>query len=105
MQDRKALDIAVIDLRELPNAIADFFIICSGNSDTQVDAIADSVEELVYKKTHSHAWRKEGKTNREWVLIDYADCVAHVFKKEKRQFYGLEELWGEAHITFIDEEA
>jgi ribosome-associated protein len=103
MQDRKALEIAVLDLRHIQNAIADYFIICSGNSDTQVDAISESIEAEVYKTTRLHAWHKEGRENREWVLLDYADIVCHVFKKEKRRFYGLEDLWGDAHIQYIAE--
>lgn len=103
MLEKKAQDIAVIDLRHIKNAIADFFIICSGTSDTQVDAISESIEQEVYKETHMHAWHKEGRQNKEWILLDYADAVAHVFKKDKRDFYALEDLWGDADITYIEE--
>ncbi|MCR9067067.1 MAG: ribosome silencing factor [Cytophagales bacterium] len=101
MAEKKALDIRILDLRDVSNAIADFFVVCSANSDSQVDAIADSVEEEVYKITHADPWKKEGKTNREWVLIDYVDVVAHIFKKDKREFYSLEELWGDAQVTEV----
>ncbi|MFT6866618.1 MAG: ribosome-associated protein [Cyclobacteriaceae bacterium] len=101
MLEKKASDIVVMDLRKVKNAVADYFIICSGNSDTQIDAISDSVEEQVFKQSNQNPWKKEGKENNEWVLIDYVDVVAHVFKKEKRIFYRLEELWGDAEITKV----
>lgn len=101
MSEKKASDIRIMDLREVKNAVADFFVICSANSDTQIDAISDSVEQEVYKATQTNPWKKEGKTNREWVLIDYVDVVAHIFKKDKREFYSLEKLWGDAQITEV----
>lgn len=103
MLERKASDVVVMDLREVKNSIADFFILCSGNSDTQIDAISESVEEQVYKFSKQNPWKREGKQNREWIIIDYVDVVAHVFNKDKRAFYGLEELWGDAKITSIAE--
>ncbi len=99
MQEKKASDIVVMDLRDIKHAVADFFVICSGSSDTQIDAISDSVEELVRKNSGQKPWKTEGRSNREWVLIDYVDVVAHVFNSEKRAFYALEELWGDAKIT------
>jgi ribosome-associated protein len=101
MQERKAQDIVVLDLRKVKNAFTDFFVICSGTSDTQIDAIADSVDNEVYKATQENPVSKEGKTNKEWILLDYIDVVAHIFKKEKRDFYRLEELWGDAEIAEI----
>ena len=103
MLDNKASDIVVMDLRSVSNAIADYFVICSGNSDTQVDAISDAIEKRVHKESLQHPWHHEGKEHKEWVLIDYVDVVAHVFKKDKRTFYALEELWGDAKITSIEE--
>jgi ribosome-associated protein len=103
MLEKKADNIMVLDLREVKNAITDYFVICSGNSDTQIDAISTSVEEEVHKATQLHAWQKEGKQNREWILLDYVDVVAHVFRKDRRTFYDLEALWGDAEITLIDE--
>lgn len=102
MQEKKASNIVVMDLREVNNAIADFFVICSGNSDTQLDAIIDSVDEEVSKTLHENPWHSEGKANKEWMLIDYVNVVAHIFKKEKRDFFGLEELWGDAKIQEIE---
>lgn len=103
MKEMKASDIVLIDLRKISNAVADFFVICSGNSDTQIDAISDSVEEEVYKITSDNPWRKEGKENREWILMDYASVVVHIFRKDRREFYSLEKLWGDAIITAIEE--
>ncbi|MEO1049652.1 MAG: ribosome silencing factor [Bacteroidota bacterium] len=102
MQEKKAFDIVIMDLRSVKNAVADFFVVCSGNSDTQLDAIADSVDEEVYKATNENPWHNEGKNNKEWMLIDYVNVVAHIFKKEKREFYALESLWGDAEITPVE---
>ncbi len=102
MLEKKALNIAVLDLREVKNAIADYFIICSGGSDTQVDAIADSVMEEVHKHSGQNPWHKEGFQNKEWILLDYLDVVCHIFQKDKRAFYDLEEFWGDAKIQYIE---
>ena len=103
MQEKKALDIAVIDLREIKNAIADFFVLCSGSSDTQLDSIADAVDEEVNKVFNENPWHSEGRTNKEWILLDYANVVVHIFRKDRREFYALENLWGDAKITQIAE--
>jgi ribosome-associated protein len=99
MGEKKGLDIAILDLRKVKNSITDFFVICSGNSDTQLDALANSVEDEVYKVSKIDPWQKEGKANGEWILIDYVDVVAHIFHKDRRQHYDLEELWGDAIVT------
>ena len=104
MQDKKASDIVVLNLKELKNAVADYFIICSANSDTQIDAVARSVEEEIEKITGESPWQTEGRTNREWVLLDYVDVVVHVFLRDRRKFYALEELWGDADISYIEAE-
>jgi ribosome-associated protein len=101
MQEKKAQDIVVMDMRDTKNAIADFFVICSGSSDKQVEAIASSVDEEVEKKLKENPWHMEGKNNKEWVILDYITVVAHIFKRDKREFYALEKLWGDAHITEI----
>ncbi len=101
MQEKKAQDIVVLDLRKVANSIADFFIICSGNTDTQVRAISESVEDAVNKSDKQNPWHKEGYKNNEWVLLDYVDVVAHIFKKDRREFFALEDLWGDAKITKI----
>lgn len=105
MEEKKAEDIVVMDLRSVKGAVSDFFVICSGNSDTQLEAIAESVEDEIRKASKESPWRKEGFTNREWILIDYVNVVAHIFKKDKREFYALEELWGDAVITEVAQNA
>ncbi|WP_400193647.1 ribosome silencing factor [Hymenobacter sp. B81] len=104
MQEKKAVDIVVLNLKHLKNAVADYFVICSASSDTQLDAIARSVEEEVEKATGQNPWQSEGRLNREWILLDYVDVVVHVFLRDRRQFYALEELWGDAEISYIEEE-
>lgn len=102
MKEKKGLDITQIDLRKINNSVADFFIICSGNSDTQVDSLAHSIEEQVFKTKKENPTHIEGKKNKEWMLIDYINVVAHVFQKDTRDFYNLEGLWGDAKITEIE---
>lgn len=104
MQEVKALDIVVMDLREVKNAVADFFVICSGSSDKQVDAIANSIDKEVFKKIKENPWHIEGKSNKEWMILDYISVVAHIFRKDRRQFYSLEKLWGDAMITEIEDD-
>ncbi len=105
MEEKKAEDIAIMDLRKVKGAVSDFFIICSGNSNTQIESIAESIEKEVHEASKESPWRKEGFTNREWVLIDYVNVVAHVFNKEKRSHYALEDLWGDAVITQVTQNA
>lgn len=105
MQEKKASNIVVMDLRQVKNAIADFFVVCSGNSDTQLDAIASSVDEQVWKELQQNPWHQEGKENKEWMLLDYVDVVAHIFKKDKREFYSLESLWGDAKVMEVEDSA
>ncbi len=104
MQEKKAENIVLMDLRQVKNAIADFFVICSGNSDTHIDAISEAVEKEAHKNHKENPWHREGKENKEWVLLDYVDVVVHVFKKDRREFYALEELWGDAVITEVEDE-
>jgi ribosome-associated protein len=103
MQEKKAQEIVVMDLREVPNAFTDFFVVCSGTSDTQIEAIADSVDKEVWESGKIHVHAVEGKANREWILMDYYDVIVHVFLKDKREFFKLEELWGDAKFTYISE--
>lgn len=102
MQEKKAVEIVMMDLREVKNAVADFFVICSGTSDKQLGAIADSIEEEVSKAAKEDPWHREGKQNKEWMVIDYINVVAHVFRKDIRKHYDLEKLWGDAVITEIE---
>lgn len=103
MQEKKANDIVLLDLRKVKNAVADFFVICSGNSDKQLDAIADSIDQEVYKALKENPWHVEGKNNKEWMILDYTSVVAHVFRKDRRSYYALEKLWGDAEISEIED--
>ena len=103
MQELKAEDIVLMDLRSVNNAVADFFVICSGNSETHIGAIAESVDLEVNKVDGQNPWHREGLNNKIWVLLDYVDVVVHVFNHENREFYALESLWGDAKITSYDE--
>jgi len=99
IQDKKGEDIISLDLRDIPEAICDFFIICSGNSKPQIKAITEEIDMKV-KETHKeNPYHREGITNMEWVILDYFDIVVHVFEKEKRAFYKLDELWSDAKLT------
>jgi ribosome-associated protein len=92
--DKKALDIVVLDLREIAT-FTDFFVITSGANERQVQAISDEVYETL-KKTGSTAARVEGYKTAEWILLDYGDFIVHVFEQKARQFYDLERLWRES---------
>jgi len=96
MEENKAEDISIMDLRGVQGAVCDFFIICSANSATQVNGIADSVVRFTRKNLKEKPWHIEGKANAEWVLLDYVTVVAHIFYKETRAFYNLEDLWSDA---------
>ena len=101
MEEKKASDIMVMDLRSVKDTVTDFFVICSGNSDTQLDAISKSIEEQVYKAGDSPAWKVEGRSNGQWILMDYVNVVAHIFLSDTREYYGLADLWGDTKTTRI----
>ena len=101
MLEKKAQDVVIMDLRQVKSAIADFFVIGSGSSDTQLDAITESVEKEVKEKLAERPWHREGTQQKEWILLDYVTVVAHVFLRERREFFALEELWGDASITSL----
>lgn len=101
MQENKAKDIVVLDLRDIETAVCDFFVICSGDSSTQVDGISNSVSRYTRKTLSEKPWTIEGQNNSEWILMDYVSVVAHVFYHETRAFYDLEELWSDAKRTDI----
>lgn len=103
MQSKKGQDIVSLDLRKLDNRFVDKFIICHGDNDRQVEAIAKEVEDHVKKTLNDRPWHREGFENREWILLDYVNIVVHVFLKEKREFYAIEELWGDADIEEFEE--
>jgi ribosome-associated protein len=101
MQELKASDIVVLDLREIGNAVCDYFVICSGDSTTQVDGIGNSVVRHTRNEIQQRPWNIEGQNTSQWILIDYVDVVAHVFYKDTREFYELEDLWADAVRTDI----
>lgn len=99
MEEKKAKNITIINLTEIENSVADFFVICDADSKTHVEAIADSVDEVVEKTTGERPFHAEGFENAEWILMDYINVVVHVFQKEIRDYYNLEALWADAEIT------
>ena len=96
IQEVKGKDIVHLDLREVPNTVCDHFVICHGDSVTQVRSIADSVEHSMKEELGERPWHSEGKGNDEWILLDYVTVVVHVFHREKRAFYAVEDLWADA---------
>lgn len=103
IREIKGYQIVQIDLSGISNSICNYFVICHGNSRTQVEAIAGSVENTVMKNTGVRPWHKEGWQNAEWILLDYVDVVVHVFDERSRRFYNLEGLWADAPTTKFDE--
>ncbi|OAD44459.1 ribosome silencing factor [Polaribacter atrinae] len=97
----KGENIQLLDLRDIENTVCDYFIICSGNSNTQVNAISGSIQKIVSKELKDKPWHIEGQTNSEWVLMDYVNVAVHIFQKHVREYYDIESLWGDAKITEI----
>lgn len=102
IQDTKGEDVMIFDLSKIENSVADTFVICSGNSNTQVSAIAGNVEKKVRNDLKDRPWHVEGSDNAMWILLDYVSVVVHVFQKSIREYYDIEELWGDAKITKIE---
>jgi len=100
--DKKGREIVDLDLTKVKNSICDHFVICHANSNTQVNAIADSIEKKVIENLNQKVLHREGMENATWVLLDYCDIIVHVFQEETRNYYRLEELWGDAHIKHIE---
>ncbi len=96
---KKGKDVVSLDLSKIENSVCKHFVICHGESNTQVDALADSVMDTVLETIGEKVWHKEGKSNATWVLLDYADIVVHIFQKSYRDFYKLEDLWADAKLT------
>lgn len=101
IEEVKGNDINILDLRTIENTACDYFIICNGNSNTQVNAIVNSIQKIVSKELKDKPWHVEGTDNGEWVLMDYVNIVVHVFQKHIREYYDIESLWGDARITNI----
>jgi len=98
IEEVKGQNTTIIDLRKIENAVAQYFIIADGTSSTQVNAIADSVRKTVSKSIQQKPWHVEGQNNSDWILMDYVDVVVHVMQKPIREYYAIEELWGDATI-------
>lgn|SRR5690554_5435297 len=101
IQEKKGNEIVRLDLRDLNSSVTDFFIICHADSPAQIQAIAKSVEEEVYKAFKQDPWHQEGMEQGEWVVLDYVDVVVHIFQTEKRMHYGIEDLWGDARAQYF----
>ena len=102
IEEVKGQDIEILDLSDIENTVCDYFIICNGNSNTQVNAIVNSVQKTVSKAIQEKPWHVEGSNNAEWVLLDYVHVVVHVFQKQIREFYNIEGLWGDAKSVIIE---
>jgi ribosome-associated protein len=101
MAEKKGKNIVCLNMGKVKNNICDFFVICEGTSSVQVNAIAEAVEEEVYKLTGQYAYHSEGHENAEWILQDYVDVVVHIFQPDVREFYNLEGLWGDAELEEV----
>lgn len=102
IEEVKGQDVLILDLREIENTVCDYFIICNGTSNTQVNAIVNSIQKIVSKSLREKPWHIEGSENAEWVLMDYVHVVVHVFQKHIREFYDIEGLWGDAQTVAIE---
>jgi ribosome-associated protein len=98
IQQKKGENIVSLDLRKIPEAVADFFIVCQASSSPQVRAVSDFVEDEVKKKCEEMPYRHEGKQNLHWVLIDYVNVVVHIMQPDTRKFYKLEDMWSDASV-------
>ncbi|CAN5244660.1 ribosome silencing factor [soil metagenome] len=104
IQQRKGEQVISLDLRKIPEAVADFFVICQATSSTQVKSIADAIEEAVKKNCGQMPYKHEGQHAAQWILIDYVDIVVHIMQPDTRKFYKLEELWSDGVLTAHDDE-
>ena len=102
IEEVKGNDIDILELRALENTVCDYFVICNGNSNTQVNAIVNSIQKTVSKELKDKPWHVEGSEVADWVLMDYVHIVVHVFQKHIREYYNIESLWGDAKITSIE---
>lgn len=100
--DKKAKDITVLDVQEL-TTLADKFVICHAQTDVQIKAIADSVNQETKEQLNEKAWKEEGREKRRWVILDYVNVVVHIFKKELREYYSLERMWNDAPTQKIED--
>jgi ribosome-associated protein len=101
IQEKKGKNIVVADLTKIGDTICNYFVICQGNSPSQVSAIVDSIREFAQKGAGAKPFAVDGLRNAEWVAMDYSDVLVHVFLPETRSFYNLEHLWADAQLTSI----
>jgi ribosome-associated protein len=102
IEEVKGKEITILDLREIENTVCDYFVVCEGTSNTQVNAIVSSIQKQVSKSLKDKPWHIEGTENSEWILMDYVNVVVHVFQKHIREYYDIESLWGDAKTTQIE---
>jgi len=103
IQDKKGEDIVCLDLRKIPEAVADFFVICTANSSPQCKAIADNIDDEVYNVCGEKPYKQEGYQTQQWILVDYVEIVIHIMQPATRKFYKLEEMWNDADISAQEE--
>ncbi|MGD0711220.1 MAG: ribosome silencing factor [Bacteroidales bacterium] len=101
IQDKKGKNIVSLKLKDIPHAVTDYFIVCHGTSNIQVQAIAESVEDEVRNAVGLKPWHKEGVQNAEWILLDYVDVVVHIFQENTRNFFQIENLWADAETINV----
>lgn len=101
IQDKKGKGTVVVDMLGLGNSVCDYFVICQGNSPTQVSAIADSIEDTVRINCGKKPYAVDGLRNSQWVAMDYGDILVHIFQPDVRKFYDIEHLWADARLTEI----
>ena len=102
VEEVKGLEIQLLDLRDIENTVCNYFVICTGTSNTHVSAIVNSIHKTVSKNLHEKPFHTEGESVAEWVLIDYVNVVVHVFQRATREHYNIEGLWGDAKTTLIE---
>ena len=101
IENVKGLDVSILDIRDIENTVCRYFVVCTGNSNTHVSAIVSAIKKTVSKELKEKPFQTEGNENAEWVLIDYINVVVHVFQKQIREYYSIEELWGDAKTTKV----
>ena len=101
IENVKGLDVSILDLRDIENTVCRYFVVCTGSSNTHVNAIVSAIKKSVSKELKEKPLQTEGNKNAEWVLIDYVNVVVHVFQKKIREYYNIEELWGDAKTTKV----
>lgn len=103
IDEKKGKNTAVIDLREIQNSICDYYVVCHGTSNTNVDAIAESIIDVVREEQGEKPRNVEGKREAQWIVVDFFNVMVHVFQEEYREHYAIEELWADAEIEFLEE--